>query len=437
MATDQEEQQYRQVALVGVTNPLNLKQYPDLGETFSRFKVILYRHSPYMGWFMPVFGNRYCWLVTRTLEKPILIHTDNSEESEWGPDAADEMSKAIRHLKGPDEGGQGTVGDLIDATDRQLISKVMLEERVFKSWYGGRTVLLGDACHKSMPFTGKGASESMLDAVALASLLHDNMPQSTIVNSTAPSMTTGTSLPAPPTASVVPPILFNNRHQSDSIHSSALPSTTTTTAITWTVEDLRQKVFKPYYQARIPVVREVVDRSSMFGALLVKDGWLAEMKRKLVLAIQDSWIGRPFVDRAHAHRIQATFLKLAPDRVMVALKKGGGGANTGVGRGSREEEEDKYQDMDSPEGRRRLDMQLLQLQQELQMQQQQNHQHQHQHQEKGQQQEQGEYYQQQHRAIRNQHPDVVVHHPHHQYSTTQNHAQVDELMTGQSSAIVL
>lgn len=93
---------------------------------------------------MPVVGNRYCWLVTRTLEKPTLIHSDNSKESEWGLDATDEMSKAIRHLKGPDEGGQGTVGDLIDATDRKLISKVMLEEHVFKTWYGGRTVLLGD-----------------------------------------------------------------------------------------------------------------------------------------------------------------------------------------------------------------------------------------------------------------------------------------------------
>ncbi|KAF9155308.1 hypothetical protein BG015_010332 [Linnemannia schmuckeri] len=445
---DQEKQQYRHVALVGVTNPLNLKRYPDLDETFSQFKVILYRHSPYMGWFMPVLGNRYCWLVTRTLEKPILFHTDNFKESEWGPDATDEMCKAIRLLKGPDEGGQGTVGDLIDATDRQLISKVMLEERVFKTWYGGRTVLLGDgksaiSCHKSVPFTGRGGSESMLDAVTLASLLHDNMPQSTIANLTSPSVTTGTSSPTPPTTSVVPPILSNNRHQPDSIHSPAVPSTTTT-AITWTVEDLHRKVFKPYYRARISDAQEVVNSSSMFGALLVKDGLLAEVKRKFVFAIQDSWIGRPFVGRAHAHRIQATFLKLAPDRgsvppsqsqVMVALKKGGDNAGTGVGGGSGEEKEDKYQDMDSPEGRRRLDMQLLQLQQEQLMQQQQNDQHQHQ--EKDQQQERDEYYQQQHRAIRNQHLDVVVHHSHHQYSTIQNHTQVDEFMAGQSSAIVL
>ncbi|KAF9126302.1 hypothetical protein BGW39_006726 [Mortierella sp. 14UC] len=333
---DQEEQQYRQVALVGVTNPLNLRRYPDLQETFSQFKVILSRTSPYMSWFMPILGNRYCWLVTRTLEKPVLIHSDNSRESEWGPDATDEMSKAVRHLKGPDEDGQGTVGDLIDATDRQLISKVMLEERVFKTWYGGRTVLLGDA--------------------------------------------------------------------------------------------------------RNPVVREVVDSSSMFGALLVKDGWLAEVKRKLVFAMQDSWMGRPFVDRAHAHRIQATFLKLAPDRGTIPPsqsqvqlvhtgKKEDGGEGEGRGgsvvSGSCDgEEEDRYMDMDSSKGRRRLDVQLYQLQLEQSMQGQQDQQELH-----------GQYPQS---SLRNPHEDL---HPHHHRPThqqhRQDHAQVDEFMTGQSSAIAL
>ncbi|KAG9070979.1 hypothetical protein KI688_008522 [Linnemannia hyalina] len=357
---DQEEQRYKQVALVGVTSPLNLKRYPDLGEAFSQFKVILNRHSPYM-------------------------------ESEWGPDATDEMSKAVRHLKGPDEGGQGTVGDLIDATDRQLISKVMLEERIFKTWYGGRTVLLGDG-----------------------------------------ALVSGKSSPAAPATPYIP---SSNRHRTDSVHTSSLSST----AITWTVEDLHRKVFKPYYQARLPVVREVVDSSSTLGALLVKDGWLAEVKRKLVFTIQDSWMGRSFVDRAYAHRIQATFLKLAPDRgsvppsqskIVVALKKGDGG-----GGGIEEEEEDRYQDMDSPEGRRRLDMQLLQLQQVQQMkqqqQQQQPHLHHHQEDQQGEQEESN----QRHRAIRNRHSDST----HHQYSTTQDkgHAQVDEFMTGQSSAIFL
>lgn len=34
--------------------------------------------------------------------------------------------------------------DLINWTPKELISKVMLEEKVFETWYDCRTVLLGD-----------------------------------------------------------------------------------------------------------------------------------------------------------------------------------------------------------------------------------------------------------------------------------------------------
>ena len=37
-----------------------------------------------------------------------------------------------------------TLGDYIDRTPKSCIAKMMLEEKVFQSWYGGRTVLLGD-----------------------------------------------------------------------------------------------------------------------------------------------------------------------------------------------------------------------------------------------------------------------------------------------------
>ena len=37
-----------------------------------------------------------------------------------------------------------TIADLIKETDQKLISKVMLEEKLFETWYSGRVVLLGD-----------------------------------------------------------------------------------------------------------------------------------------------------------------------------------------------------------------------------------------------------------------------------------------------------
>lgn len=48
----------------------------------------------------------------------------------------------------------GTVAEIIDATPEDRISKVMLESKFFKAWYYERTVLLGDACHKVLPFAG-------------------------------------------------------------------------------------------------------------------------------------------------------------------------------------------------------------------------------------------------------------------------------------------
>lgn len=65
--------------------------------------------------------------------------------SEWGPEAAEQMCKEVRDF--PIPGGINnnlTLGDLIDKTPQDLISKVMLEEKVFDTWFHGRTVLLGD-----------------------------------------------------------------------------------------------------------------------------------------------------------------------------------------------------------------------------------------------------------------------------------------------------
>ncbi|KAF8951052.1 hypothetical protein BGZ52_000564 [Haplosporangium bisporale] len=71
---------------------------------------------------------------------------DSFRNSEWGPEAAEAMCKQVRHFKvpGDKEGQILTMGDLIDRTPKDLISKVVLEEKVFETWFNGRTVLLGD-----------------------------------------------------------------------------------------------------------------------------------------------------------------------------------------------------------------------------------------------------------------------------------------------------
>ncbi|KAG0330269.1 hypothetical protein BG000_011764, partial [Podila horticola] len=91
-------------------------------------------------------ANTMCWMVIRLLDAESSKEHDSFRNSEWGPEAAETMCKQVRHFKVP--GGKDgkilTIGDLIDRTPKDLISKVMLEEKVFSTWHGGRTVLLGD-----------------------------------------------------------------------------------------------------------------------------------------------------------------------------------------------------------------------------------------------------------------------------------------------------
>ncbi|KAF9346621.1 hypothetical protein BGX26_001863 [Mortierella sp. AD094] len=60
------------------------------------------------------------------------------------------------------------MGDLIDATPKEVICKVMLEEKLFETWTYGRTVLISD----DEPFGELGAQCAMNDAVVLANYIN-------------------------------------------------------------------------------------------------------------------------------------------------------------------------------------------------------------------------------------------------------------------------
>ena len=67
------------------------------------------------------------------------------------------------------------MGDLFDQTPREVVSKVVLEEKLYQTWYHGRVVLIGDACHKMLPNSGRGAVNAMLDAVVLTNALYEKV----------------------------------------------------------------------------------------------------------------------------------------------------------------------------------------------------------------------------------------------------------------------
>ncbi|KAF9212419.1 hypothetical protein BGZ59_006782 [Podila verticillata] len=134
------------VCLVGQTEVLDPKDFPEMKLSRSKFDCVL--------------DDEYVHLNSTTSKS-----INSSRSSDWGSEAAEAMCNQVRHFQIP--GGKD--GNLtLDRTPKDRISKVMLEEKIFSTWHEGRTVLLGDACHKLNPYGGAGALTAMHDAVALA-----------------------------------------------------------------------------------------------------------------------------------------------------------------------------------------------------------------------------------------------------------------------------
>ncbi|KAI1288694.1 hypothetical protein EDD11_009705 [Mortierella claussenii] len=155
------------IRLTGMTKPLDPAKYPELLDPRALIHNVVGTDKPYSWLAMTMRGNIYCWGITHHLDASSSKDHFGFQDTDWSPDTTGEMCKAVRDF--PIPGGVNndlTLGDMIDET--LTVSKVMLEEKVFDTWYSGRTVLLGDACHKTHPAGAAGAVNAMHDAVALA-----------------------------------------------------------------------------------------------------------------------------------------------------------------------------------------------------------------------------------------------------------------------------
>ncbi|KAF8926152.1 hypothetical protein BGZ52_005991, partial [Haplosporangium bisporale] len=122
------------VCLVGQTEVLNPEEFPDLQHPHSQSRSVLGSSQP-----------------INFLDKESAKKNDSFRNSAWGPEAAEAMCKQVRHfrLPGGKDGEAITMGDLIDKTPKDSISKVTLEEKL-------------------NPSGGLGAVTAIHDAVALA-----------------------------------------------------------------------------------------------------------------------------------------------------------------------------------------------------------------------------------------------------------------------------
>ncbi|GJJ72852.1 hypothetical protein EMPS_05210 [Entomortierella parvispora] len=73
----------------------------------------------------------------------------------------------------------GNFGDMVDATSKNMVAMVVVEEKFYHTWHFGRTILIGDACHKLLPSSGHGTTQAVLDVISLVSLLVDLPSNST------------------------------------------------------------------------------------------------------------------------------------------------------------------------------------------------------------------------------------------------------------------
>ncbi|KAF9545269.1 hypothetical protein EC957_011142 [Mortierella hygrophila] len=168
-ATDALPLPFSTVCIVGQTRPLTPEQFPDLGREDSVFSRVMGVDKMYSWDTFTTAQNTVCWDAVLYLDENTSKDNDSFRNSEWGPEAAMAMCEQVKDFPVVSGGDKKlTLGDLFEWSDMNLISKVMLEEKVFKTWYSCRTVLIGDACHKMNPSGGAGASNAMHDAIALA-----------------------------------------------------------------------------------------------------------------------------------------------------------------------------------------------------------------------------------------------------------------------------
>ncbi|ORZ10631.1 hypothetical protein BCR41DRAFT_128238 [Lobosporangium transversale] len=203
-------------------------------------------------WLSAVSGNRITWCVTGPL-----LTCNKSEQnfmvSQYGPEEVDKACQLIEDLETP---FGGKLGDLIAETPRENITKILVEEKHYKTWYHGRTVLIGEACHKFVSFAGQGAEQAILDAVCLANLF------------------------------------------------SKIQSPYPLEAIV--------EAFEAYQETRLPLIKICMQSAGQTAKALNDQGLASDMKRRILFNLP-LWMRVMSVDKTQV-RPQLEFLPFVPDR---------------------------------------------------------------------------------------------------------------------------
>ncbi|KAG0284080.1 hypothetical protein BGZ97_008310, partial [Linnemannia gamsii] len=147
------------MCMVGVTRPMDADKYPVLRHPNTQLHHVIGESTPYSWTVITVPRNRFCWSVMLQIKDEAEVKEQRFMNSEWGPEANEKLIQVVQDF--PVTFG-GKLGEIIEATPKSGISKVMLEEKLFETWHHGGIVLIGD-----------GAMNAMQDAVILANCIYD------------------------------------------------------------------------------------------------------------------------------------------------------------------------------------------------------------------------------------------------------------------------
>ncbi|KAG0078945.1 hypothetical protein BGZ93_005582 [Podila epicladia] len=118
---DKEDLSVGHICMVGTTKPLEDNTYKALKDNFSHFERVIMQGTPHSWSTATVPGNRVCWLMTTQLESTSTDIT-RFKNAEWGSKANQSMIEEVRDY--PCALG-GTMGDLIDLTPPEMISRAI------------------------------------------------------------------------------------------------------------------------------------------------------------------------------------------------------------------------------------------------------------------------------------------------------------------------
>ncbi|KAI8605425.1 hypothetical protein EDD21DRAFT_363517 [Dissophora ornata] len=240
------------ITMVGTTDTLDEEKYAELKDDFTNFHFIIGKGKPYTWSTFTVPGKKICWGVNIQL-KATTTEDREFKNTEWGPEGNEAMIKEIYNFPTT----YGPLGQFIDATPRERISKVYLEEKMFETWHHGRVVLIGDAAHKMLPSAGQGAVNAMQDSVILANCLYDIVKNPTSENITA--------------------------------------------------------AFQDYKAQRYPHVQFQFDSSKLQAKIIYGQTWGERLLRKIVFGYLPKSMLHKDTIKAAAYRPQCTYLPLTPN----------------------------------------------------------------------------------------------------------------------------